>query len=147
MAGRVPMSPMLIDKPLGENQVNDDFAAIIFSLLTGVVILFQVALALGAPWGQVAMAGKYPGRLPTQMRVAAVIQVLVLFFLGAVVLTRAGLVFAQWYAASTLLIWGVVAFSALSLVLNLVTPSKWERIIWAPVAAVMLLCSIIVAVS
>ncbi len=124
-----------------------EVAAIIFCALTSVVVVFQLALAAGAPWGQVAMGGKYPGRFPRQLRIAAVVQALVLVGLGAVVLTRAGLIFPQWFAASTMLIWGVVAFSALSLVLNLITPSKWERIIWAPVAAVMLLCSVTVAMS
>ena len=124
-----------------------EVAAIIFCVLTSVVVVFQLALAAGAPWGQVAMGGKYPGRFPRQLRIAAVVQALVLVGLGAVVLTRAGLIFPQWLTASTWLIWGVVAFSALALALNLITPSKWERILWAPVAAGMLLCSVIVAVS
>ena len=124
-----------------------EVAAIIFCVLTSVVVVFQLALAAGAPWGQVAMGGKYPGRFPRQLRIAAVVQALVLVGLGAVVLTRAGLIFPQWLTASTWLIWGVVAFSVLALALNLITPSKWERILWAPVAAGMLLCSVIVAVS
>ena len=118
-----------------------------FCVLTSVVVVFQLALAAGAPWGQVAMGGKYPGRFPRQLRIAAVVQALVLVGLGVVVLTRAGLIFPQWLSAATWLVWGVVAFSALALILNLITPSKWERILWAPVAAGMLLCSVIVAVS
>jgi hypothetical protein len=124
-----------------------EIAATVFCALTAGVVIFQLALAAGAPWGQVAMGGKYPGRFPRQLRIAAIVQALVLVGLGAVVLTRAGLIFPQWLAAATWLIWGVVAFSALALALNLITPSKWERILWAPVAAGMLLCSVIVAVS
>ena len=67
--------------------------------------------------------------------------------LGVIVLARAGLILPQWQAAANWLIWGVVAFSALSLVLNLITPSKWERILWAPVAAGLLLCSVLVALA
>lgn len=122
-------------------------AAVSFNLLICVVIIFQLALAAGAPWGQVAMGGKYPGRFPRQLRIAAVIQALVLVGLGAIVLARAGLLFPQWQAAANWLIWGVVAFSALSLVLNLITPSHWERILWAPVAAGLLLCSVAVALA
>ncbi len=124
-----------------------EVAAIVFCVLTSVVVIFQLTLAAGAPWGQLAMGGKYRGRFPRQLRIAAVIQAFVLFGLGVIVLTRAGLIFPQWFAASTMLIWGVVAISVLSLVLNLITPSKWERIIWAPVAAIMLVCSVIVALS
>ena len=37
-------------------------AAYIFCALTAVTIAFQLALALGAPPGEMAMGGKYPGR-------------------------------------------------------------------------------------
>jgi hypothetical protein len=36
-------------------------AAIVFSLFTAGVIAFQLALAAGAPWGEYAMGGAYPG--------------------------------------------------------------------------------------
>lgn len=35
-------------------------------------IAFQLALALGAPWGEYAMGGRYPGRFPPGLRLAAV---------------------------------------------------------------------------
>jgi len=127
--------------------MNAVVAAVIYNLLICVVIVFELALAAGAPWGQVAMGGRHPGRLPAPLRAAAAVQALVLLGLGVIVLARAGLILPQWQAAANWLIWGVVAFSALSLVLNLITPSKWERIIWAPVAAAMLLCSMAVALA
>ena len=127
--------------------MTSQLAAISFSIFITLVILFQLGLAAGMPWGAVAMGGKFPGRFPTQMRVAALVQAAILAGLGAVVLARAGLILPGLYAASIWLVWGVVAFTALSLVLNLVTPSKWERIIWAPVVAVMLVCSVLVALG
>jgi hypothetical protein len=45
------------------------------------------------------------------------------------------------------LIWLVVAFSAISVVVNTITPSARERRLWAPVALVMLVSSLVVAVS
>lgn len=60
------------------------------------------------------------------------------------VLARAGLILPGWSRLSRRLIWGVVAFSALSLVLNLLTPSAGERAIWAPVALVLLASSAVV---
>lgn len=53
-------------------------AAIIFALAAAGVILFQLGLALGAPWGACAMAGRYPGRFPPRIRVAALVQGLIL---------------------------------------------------------------------
>lgn len=48
--------------------------------------------------------------------------------------------------ASRWLVWVVVAFGAVSLVLNLIPPSAGERAIWAPVA-LLLASSAIVAVE
>ena len=39
-------------------------AGIIFGVVAGGVVAFQLALAAGAPWGTYAMGGAYAGRLP-----------------------------------------------------------------------------------
>ena len=57
-------------------------AAFVFVFFCGIAVLFQLALAAGAPWGGVAMAGKYPGRWPAPMRVAALVQAVFLLFLA-----------------------------------------------------------------
>jgi hypothetical protein len=116
-------------------------------LATACVVVFQLALALGAPWGRFAMGGAFPGRFPTGMRVAAAAQGLLLLASAGVVLARAGVALPQWAAASSWLIWAVVAFSAVSTLLNLITPSPAERRLWAPVAIVMLVSSLIVATT
>jgi hypothetical protein len=122
-------------------------AAILFTVVTLGSILFQLALALGAPWGQYAMGGKYPGRYPTAMRVSAVAQAALLAALSVFVLSEAGLVLPSMARTWPWLIWLVVAFSGLSLVLNAITPSAGERRIWVPVALAMLGCSLVVALS
>jgi hypothetical protein len=122
-------------------------AAIIFSVVAGCAVAFQIALALGAPWGAYAMSGKHPGRLPTAMRVGAVVQGLLLGLMAAVVLSRAGLALSQLAQASVWLTWVVVAFSGVSLALNAITPSAGERRIWVPVALVLLATSLTVALT
>jgi hypothetical protein len=67
--------------------------------------------------------------------------------MAAIVLSRAGLVLAGWFAASRWLVWLVVAFAAVSLLLNLITPSVGERAIWAPVALLLLASSAVVAIE
>jgi len=79
------------------------------------------------------------------MRVAAVVQALIIVMLGAVVLARAGLVLPAWQSATAWAIWIVVAFSGLSFLLNAISPSAGERKVWVPVAVVMLVCSLFVA--
>lgn len=43
--------------------------------------------------------------------------------------------------------WVVVAYAVVSLLLNLITPSAGGRMIWAPVAFLLLVTSLIVAVG
>lgn len=122
-------------------------AAIVFALVTAGVVVFQLALAFGAPWGEYAMGGKYPGPYPREMRVAAVGQAALLAATAVFVLSAAGLVLPSMARTLPGLIWAVVAFSVVSLVVNAITPSAGERRIWVPVAVVMLVTSLIVAVG
>jgi hypothetical protein len=119
----------------------------VFALATVLAILFQIALALGAPWGEFTMGGRYAGTLPRPMRVAAVGQAGVLAALVVIVLSGAGIVLPSVAQAVPWLIWVVVAFSGVSLVLNTITRSPRERMIWAPIAFVMLLSSLAVALG
>lgn len=122
-------------------------AAIIYAVVTIGIVAFQIALAAGAPWGAYAMGGAYPGQFPPELRVAALVQAAILVGLAVIVLTRAGIILPGWARVSRWLVWVAVAFAALSLVLNLITPSEGERAIWAPTALVLLITSIIVALS
>ena len=122
-------------------------AALVFAAVTAGVVVFQLALALGAPWGEYAMGGRSFGRFPPAMRVAAVAQAVLLTLIAVVVLADARLVLPWLAPTFPWLIWFVVAFSAVSVVLNTLTPSARERRIWAPVALVMLVSSLIVALG
>ncbi|MCB9158193.1 MAG: hypothetical protein H6645_13885 [Caldilineaceae bacterium] len=119
-------------------------AAIIYAVASMGVLLFQVALALGAPWGAYAMGGAYPGQFPPAMRVAALVQALLLLLMAGIVLSRGGVALRRWSRISRWLIWVVVAFAAVSFVLNLITPSAGERMLWAPVAFVLFGSSLVV---
>ena len=121
--------------------------AYLFSALIALVVIFQLCLALGAPWGELAMAGKFPGRFPVQMRIVALLQIVVLVFIAMVVLTRAGLVLDEFYVFSRSAIWAVVLFSFVGLILNAITPSKKERMLWLPVATILMICATYVAMS
>ena len=120
--------------------------AITNAILTGVVILFQFCLSIGLPWGAASMGGKYPGVYPKKMRVVAVVNMIILSFLMVIVLVNAGLILPQFFTFSEIAIWFVVAFYGIGTVLNTITPSKIERI-WAPVAAIQLATTIIVAIK
>jgi hypothetical protein len=122
-------------------------SAILYTIISAAVVAFQIALAAGAPWGEYAMGGAFPGQFPPALRIAAIIQALLLVAMAVVILARAGLIMPRWSRASRWLAWIVVAFATVSLVLNLLTPSARERAIWAPTALLLLISSIVVAFS
>lgn len=122
-------------------------AAIVFAVVTAGVIVFQLALAVGAPWGAYAMGGKFPGRYPPAMRVAALVQAALLTLVAVIVLSEAGLLLPSVSQALPWLIWIAVAFSGVSVVLNAITPSSGERRIWFPVAVAMLISSLAVVLT
>lgn len=121
-------------------------SAIIFSILIGIVILFQGALSMGAPWGSASMGGKYPGKYPPKMRIVAVVNMIVLATTIIIVLVRADIILPQFYDLSRYAIWAVVLFTAVGTIMNTITPSRIERI-WAPVTALSLIASLIVALN
>lgn len=120
--------------------------AITNAILTGVVILFQFCLSIGLPWGAASMGGKYPGAYPKKMRIVAVVNMILLSILTMIVLVDAGLILPQFMSFSEIAIWFVVAFYSIGTVLNTITPSKIERL-WAPVAAIQLGTTIMVAIK
>jgi hypothetical protein len=110
-------------------------------------VAFQLALALGAPWGAYAMGGVFPGRMPPPLRVASAIQAVLLAALAVIVLADAGLVGLPLIEEWAWLIWVPVAVSAVAVVLNASTRSQGERRIWLPVALTLMLCSLGVALA
>ena len=122
-------------------------SALIFTVFIGIVILFQLLLAAGMPWGSAAMGGKYPGKLPPAMRVTALVQIVILLLFAFIVLSAAQISFPEWTSFSASAVWFVVVFFVISTFLNLITRSVWERQIWAPVAVILLITSFIVAIG
>jgi hypothetical protein len=120
--------------------------AITNAILTGIVIVFQFCLSIGLPWGAASMGGKYPGVYPKNMRIVALVNMLILSILMMIVLVNAGLILPQFRPTSEIAIWFVIVFYGIGTVLNTITPSKIERI-WSPVAAIQLITTIMVAIK
>ncbi len=121
-------------------------SAISFTFLTTIVIIFQLCLVIGLPWGAAAMGGKFPGKFPPKMRVVAIFISILLFFTIIITLARAELFFLQLFTFSKIAIWFVVVLYAIGTIMNIITPSKIEKI-WIPVAAIQLITSFIIAIS
>jgi len=121
--------------------------ALVFSSLIGITVLFQLALALGAPWGEYAMGGRYPGKWPLKLRVFGIAQILILLFIELIVLIRAGMLLPGYYQISRLASCFIVGFFFLSFGLNVSTSSKGERLLWAPTSLLLLVASLVIAIS
>ncbi len=122
-------------------------AALLFAAVAIGVVVFQFALALGAPWGVYAMGGSFPGRFPPPLRVAAMIQGVVIGLLALVVLSDAGVTLPEIATGLPWLVWVPVAVSVVAVALNAISRSARERRIWVPVAVVLLVSSLVVALN
>lgn len=97
-----------------------------------VVAAFQVALALGAPFGQAAYGGADAERLPAEARLTSALAAL--FFLLAVLhaLSRGGFTRRFPRAGSRRFSWVLLGVCAVEALLNAASSSPWERFGWAP---------------
>ena len=125
-----------------------EVAAIVAVVLLVIIGVFQLALALGAPWGSAAWGGGFGAVLPVRMRVASGVAGVVAYPLAVVyVLTSSELVEADWLAgAGSLVMWVLVVFFAIGALANFASRSRIERI-WGPVSLVIAACCGIIAVG
>lgn len=102
------------------------------------IVLFQVALALGAPLGRAAWGGTHAGSLPTGLRVASGVAALVWGCAVLILLSRAG--WGPLHIPDAVTRWGAwVLFGLLLLgaLMNFASSSVWERFFWGPYALIV----------
>jgi len=123
-------------------------AAILAVALIAVIVVFQLALALGAPWGAAAWGGQHPGVLPMRLRIASGVAAVMIYPLViAVVLASAGIIGDDWLPVDgTLLMWVLAALLGLGAIANFASRSRLERR-WGPVALTVALCCAIIALG
>lgn len=95
---------------------------------------FQLALAMGAPWGHASYGGAQPGVLPGHLRVLSA---------GATGLyTALALAVVSERTPPQLrrrVLTGVAGLMGVGVVVNGISPSGLERVIWTPTTAVLAL--------
>jgi len=119
----------------------------IFIGLSAVIAIFQLSLALGAPLGEFTLGGKFPGKLPPKIRLAAIFQIIILVIFVITVASKSGIAFLSFYNLVKIAIWAVFAFFILGSLLNFSSPSKKERLVMGPLNLVALICTFIVAIT
>ncbi len=113
------------------------FLALLATAILAGLAVFQFALTCGAPLGRFAWGGKHEV-LPSNLRVWSVASILLYAIFAMFILSAASVV--SIIPEGSLLRNGMIVFSGyfvLGTVVNLISPSKPERLVMTPVAAVL----------
>jgi hypothetical protein len=122
-------------------------AAVLAAVGFLLVACFQVALALGAPWGKAAWGGAHE-RLPNRLRIASSFAVVLWLLAALMVLTRAGYDWAPLpFSVARWGTWVLFGMLLLGTLMNLASRSRLERLIQAPVAAILSILCLLVALA
>ena len=108
------------------------------------IAFFQVALILGAPLGRYTQGGQHDGALPMSGRIIAAVSIPVVLFQGLAILSAAGFPGLGWPVWTG---WMALAVTGVSTVLNWITPSKPERMVWGPIMLVLSAMALVVMTS
>lgn len=121
--------------------------AIVFTVLLSLLAVFQIALALGAPWGRFAWGGQHHGALPKRLRIASAVSVVVYTVLALPALDLAGIIDIVPNAVSHVAAWVVFGYLCIGVIMNAVSRSRSERVVMTPLAVVLALLAFVVALT
>lgn len=122
-------------------------AAAAACVVLAALAVFQVALAMGAPIGRFAWGGQHEV-LPTRLRIGSAVSVVLYAAIGAILLTRAGVItLGLGDRAVEIAAWVVTAYFALGILMNAISRSRPERLVMTPTCAVLAALSAVVAAS
>jgi hypothetical protein len=123
-------------------------AAVLAAVGFMAIAAFQVALALGAPLGRASWGGRHSRRLPAGLRIASALAVLVWMLAALIVLARGGYELSPVPdAAARWGTWVLVGVMPLAALMNLASPSRWERFLWGPVALILAVLCLLLALG
>jgi hypothetical protein len=123
-------------------------AALVQAVIALGVVVFQVALVAGAPWGEYTMGGRNAGRLPRSLRAGAAVSAVIMLAQAGHYLAQAGLLPPLLNpTANGVVNWIWFGFTVLGVIVNAISRSKKERNIWVPVLLVSAVCTLLVALN
>ena len=120
--------------------------AILGTVLLFAVAVMEVLLIFGLPLGEFTMGGRYKV-LPPALRIAAASSILLQIF-GALILLQGAGFMKMWFGLTPTKVICFVfgGFFAVNIVMNLISPSKKEKYVMTPLAAIESACFIITAI-
>jgi hypothetical protein len=125
--------------------------ATVAAVLFGAMALFQLALAVGAPWGAFAYGGRAArddGTLVPAYRLSSAVAAVMLVLFAVVILTRGGVIGSSGDSTLvTVMSWVIVAFMAINTPMNLLGKHWIERFVFGAITVVLVVLCAIVAVA
>ncbi|KAB1641420.1 hypothetical protein [Gulosibacter chungangensis] len=114
--------------------------------MLGLLAIFQIALAAGAPLGKFAW-GREHTTLPLNLRFGAISAVLRYAFIVFIALDRSGTIAVLPEEFSFWVMWLIVAHLGFSVILSLLSKSKYEKMTLAPYTFAMGVLSLLIALQ
>lgn len=121
-------------------------ALIVMLVLLAVGVVFQIALACGAPWGRLAWGGAHRV-LPRRLRIGSLTSVVLYVAFAVLLLSRTGVLPGGDSAPVIVLTWVLFGYSVVGVVLNGISRSRAERWTMTPVCAMLAGMTLIIALS
>lgn len=120
-------------------------AVVAYVLLAGLAV-FQIALAAGAPLGHLAWGGK-DRVLPRGLRVASALSVPLYALFAWIISAAVGRAteFGDYVYETPPALWVLTAYFGIGVLANAASRSRPERLVMTPVALVLALCCLVIA--
>lgn len=124
------------------------YAAYVAAALSCCMIIFQLLLAAGLPFGRAAWGGQQ-AILPAKLRLGSLVAAFIIALAAWIVLARAGLASpgADGSAVVRIATWVFGGFFCLNTLGNLASKSPTERKVMTPVTVVLAICFFTVALA
>lgn len=124
-----------------------NFAAVLACVIFAGLTIFQALLIAGLPLGHLAWGGQHRV-LPTGFRVGSAISIMLYGAFALLMLERAGILeLLPGDAIEGVGLWVLTGYFALGIVMNAISRSKPERYTMTPVALVLTLLCLVLALG
>ena len=119
--------------------------SIIGAVLLLAVAIMEVLLIIGLPLGEFTMGGRHKV-LPPMYRIFAASSIILQLF-GAAMLLQGGGLMNMWFGGKVIKIICFVfaGFFAVNTIMNIISPSKKEKYVMTPLAAIEACCFVVTA--
>lgn len=123
-----------------------DIACLVASGLLAALAVVQAGAAAGAPWGRVTWGGRHRV-LPTRLRLASAVSVLLYAGFAAVLISRAGILPGGDSVVIRVLTWVLFAYFVVGIGMNAISRSPAERLVMTPACVVLAAATLVVALG